>query len=343
MKPEIDIDGSFGEGGGQILRTAISLSLLTGKSFCICNLRAQRQKPGLRPQHLAAVKAAVKISGADATGAETGSRELLFFPKPAQPGNYRIDIGTAGSTGLVFQTLLPALASLEEESRLEIKGGTHNPKSPCFNFIEECFLKTLARTGVDVDAEISRHGFYPRGAGAVSFIIHPRKERKALKLVEPADWQDPKAEIILAGLEMHIAEREKAELVERLGIDPESVAINFLASDTGPGNAALVRVSGAGRTEILSGFGEPGKRAERVAQELAREAKNFIKSRAQLDPYLADQVLIHLALGPGGEFTTNHLSSHFHTNLKIIREFLKVKDEISHQAPDLNLVKIYPG
>jgi len=343
MNPEIEIDGGFGEGGGQIIRTALSLSLITGKSFRIFNLRARRQKPGLRPQHLAAVKAAQKISGSEAAGAEIGSGDLSFFPKPARPGDYRIDIHTAGSSGLVFSTLLPALANLGQTSRLLITGGTHNPKSPCFNFISECFLKIISLLGIEVEPEISRYGFYPKGRGEVSFKIHPwKKQDVVFKMTEPASWQGPEVEIILAGLEMHIAERERAEAAERLKIDPGSVKINFLPSDMGPGNAVLIKYSGAGgRSEIFTGFGEPGKRAERVASEVCRDAKNFVKSGAQLDPYLADQVLIYLAMSAGGEITTNQLTSHFHTNLKIIREFIKVRDEFSHPAPDLSLVKIF--
>jgi RNA 3'-terminal phosphate cyclase (ATP) len=344
MKSDIEIDGSFGEGGGQILRTAISLSLLTGRSFRIFNLRAGRQKPGLRPQHLAAVKAAQKISGSEADGATVGSSELLFFPRPAAPGDYRIDIGTAGSTSLVFQTLLPALLPLDRPSRLSITGGTHNPKSPCFDFIKTCFLPLLSSLGILVEPKISRHGFFPRGQGEVSFTVHPWKHRnKILQMSAPAEWQEPEVKILLAGLEMHIAEREQAEVVERLAINPDRVKIDFLPSDQGPGNTVLINyLNKDGRTEIFTGYGEPGKRAERVASEVCREAKNFSRSKAQLDPYLADQVLLYLATG-GGEFTTNQISSHFRTNLQVIREFGPVKSELVQSAPDLSLVKVCPG
>jgi len=344
VETNIEIDGSFGEGGGQILRTALGLALVTQKSFRIFNLRAGREKPGLRAQHLAAVKAALKVSGSRAEGDELGSREICFFPAPARPGNFRIEIGTAGSTGLVFQTLLPALLHLDRPSQLEIKGGTHNPQSPCFEFLKECFLPMLAEIGVRAEAEIYRHGFYPRGGGEVSFKIAPWKNRApSLRLVEPALWQGPRAEILLAGLEQHIAEREAAELGARLKLDPSQSQTRFLPSDQGPGNAILLRYSCAGRTEFFTGYGEPGKRAERVAQELAREAQNFSRSRAQIDAHLADQLLVYLAMGTGGEFTANSLSSHFHTNLAVIREFLKIDFETKSPAPDLHLVKIAPA
>jgi len=343
-KTEIEIDGSFGEGGGQILRTALSLSLLTGKSFRIYNLRAKREKPGLRPQHLTAVSSAIKISGSEAKGAEIGSRELIFFPAPAKAGNYKIDIGTAGSTGLVFQTLLPALANLDRESKIEIKGGTHNPKSPCFHFLKEVFLPVLSRLGINAEAELFRSGFYPRGGGEARFKIFPWKDRKdILRAVEPVNWEGPRGEILLAGLEAHIAEREQKELCARLGIAQDQIAINFLPSDMGPGNAVLLRYAGDKRAEIVTGYGEPGKRAEKVAAEAAREAKNFARSRAQFDLNLADQVLIYLAMAAGGEFTTNALTSHFHTNLKVIRDFLKVDCETKALAADLSLVQIRPG
>ncbi len=337
---DIEIDGSFGEGGGQILRTALSLSLVTGKSFRIYNLRARREKAGLRPQHLAAVKAALKISGSSAEGDAIGSRELIFQPAPARAGSYRIDIGTAGSTTLVFQTLLPALIGLERESILEITGGTHNPKSPCFDFIQASFLPLLRRLGIEVEAKLLRYGFYPRGGGEVRFRIQPWHKGVPLTLSEPGRWQNPKAEILLAGLEAHIAERERAELTARMGLSAEEVEIKFLPSDQGPGNTILVSLFSEDRREIFSGYGEKGKRAERVAAEVAREAKNFSRSPAQLDPHLADQILIYLALAAGGEFTASELSSHFHTNLKIISEFLKLKAETISREADLSLVKL---
>jgi len=333
------IDGSFGEGGGQILRTALSLSLVTGKSFRLFNLRARREKPGLRPQHLSAVKAALKISGARAEGAEIGSQELIFFPGPVKAGNYRIDIGTAGSTSLVFQTLLPALLNLDAESRLEIKGGTHNPKSPCFDFLNHCFLPLLKIIGIEVESEIYGYGFYPRGGGEVRFKIHPWQKRSALDLTEPVRWSGPKADILLAGLEQHIADREREELIARLNLSTEQVELKFLPSDQGPGNVILLKYLSDRRTEIFTGYGEKGKRAERVAQEVAREAKNFSRSQAQLDPYLADQILLYLAIS-SGSFTTSFLSSHFHTNLQILQLFLNFHSEIKSSAPDLLLVTI---
>jgi RNA 3'-terminal phosphate cyclase (ATP) len=344
LKTEVEIDGSFGEGGGQILRTALSLALLTQKSFRIKNLRAGRKKPGLRPQHLAAVKAALKVSGSRVEGDELGSREICFFPAPARAGNFRIDIGTAGSTGLVFQTLLPALIHLDQPSQLQITGGTHNPQSPCFDFLKECFLPLLAEIGIQVQARILRHGFYPRGGGEVFFSITPFKAH-ALKLqrIEQAFWQEPSAEILLAGLEQHIAEREAKELVARLKLEPSRIQTRFLPSDEGPGNAILLRYISGTRTEIFTGYGEPGKRAERVAGEVAREAGNFCRSRAQIDAHLADQLLLYLAMGTGGEFTTNSLTSHFHTNLAVIRQFLKIEYTTENLAPDLHLVKIAPA
>jgi len=338
--PEIEIDGSFGEGGGQILRTALSLSLLTGKGFRIYNLRAKRAKSGLRAQHLSAVKSAVKISGSKVSGDEIGSKEIIFSPERAKPGRYKIDIGTAGSTALVFQTLLPVLLCLDQESELTLKGGTHNPKSPCFDFLKECFLPLLSQLGIKVEAKLLSYGFYPKGGGEVHFKIYPwKREGKYLQLSEPADWEGPSAEILLANLAGHIAERERAELVKRLGISPERVQFNFLSSEFGPGNVILLRYFNKERSEIFTGYGERGKRAERVAQEVVREAKNFCKSKSQVDHYLSDQLLIYLALSQG-EFTTNFLSSHFHTNLEMIEKFLKIDKQIWSLRSDLYLVRI---
>ena len=338
--PEIEIDGSFGEGGGQILRTALSLSLLTGKSFRIYNIRAKRANPGLRAQHLSAVKSAVGISGSKVSGDEIGSKEIIFSPERARPGKYKIDIGTAGSTALVFQTLVPALLCLDQPSQLELKGGTHNPKSPCFDFLKECFLPLLSRLGIKVQAELLSYGFYPKAGGEAHFKIYPwNRGNETLRLTESLDWQGPSAEILLANLAGHIAERERAELVKRLGISPERIHLNFLSSEYGPGNVILLRYFNNERTEIFTGYGERGKRAERVAQEVAREGKNFSKSKSQIDHYLADQILVYLALSQG-EFTTNFLSSHFHTNLEVIEKFLKIDKQIQSLKPDLYLVRI---
>ncbi len=332
------IDGSFGEGGGQILRTALSLSLLTGKSFRLIKLRANREKPGLRAQHLAAVRAALTISGSQAKGAELGSQELIFDPGLAKPGHYQIEIGTAGSTSLVFQTLLPALLNLERESHLEITGGTHNPKSPCFDFLQSCFIPLLNLIGIEVESEIFRHGFYPKGGGRVKFKIHPWRNKTALDLIEPVRWSGPKADILLAGLPRHIAEREREELMGRLNIVSDRVELKFLPPEQGPGNVILLKYLSPVRAEIFAGYGEKGKAAERVAQEVAREARNFSRSKAQLDPLLADQILLYLSLSSGA-FTTNFLSSHFHTNLQILKLFLNFDSEIKSPAPDLHLVQ----
>ena len=340
---EIEIDGSFGEGGGQILRTALSLSLLTGKSLRIYNLRAKRAKPGLRAQHLCAVDSAVKISQSQVQGAEIGSKEILFFPEPVRAGKYQINIGTAGSTSLVFQTLLPALLFQDQPSELQIIGGTHNPKSPSFDFIKDCFLELLKKLGIKVEAKILRYGFYPRGGGEVIYKIYLwKKSATYLKLTELVEWKNLTGEILLAGLPGHIAERERAELEKRLGLSSEQIKTNFLPSDQGPGNAIILRCFSQERVEVFTGYGEPGKRAERVAGELARMVKNFLKSQAQVDLYLADQILLYLALGKGGEFTTSFLSSHFHTNLKIIQKFLEIEAQIYSLAPDRWLVKIIP-
>ncbi len=339
----IEIDGSFGEGGGQILRTALSLSLIFQKPIKVFNLRAKRANPGLRAQHLCAVKSAINISGSQVQGAEIGSKEIVFYPSQAKAGRYKINIGTAGSTSLVFQTLLPVLLLQNKPSELEIIGGTHNPKSPSFEFIAGCLLPLLKNLGIEVEAKIYRFGFYPKGGGRVWFKIFPWKNRSQyLKLIDRINWKIKNVDILLAGLAGHIADRERAELVKRLKIESEKINLKFLPSDQGPGNAIVLRLSASERTEIFTGYGQPGKRAERVAQELAREVKNFIKSRAQLDSYLADQLLIYLILGKGGEFTTNYLSSHFHTNLAIIKRFIKVYTEVKSFEADLHWVKIIP-
>lgn len=337
----LEIDCSFGEGGGQILRSSLSLSLVCQKSIRLFNIRAKRPKPGLRAQHLVCVLSASEISGSKTKGEERGSKELEFVPGRVQSGNYHFRIGTAGSTLLVFQTLLPALLFCEGFSELKIEGGTHNPKAPPFEFVKESFIPVISRLGIECELDLIRYGFYPQGGGAIKARIKPWVRRGGyLSLREPCDWKFLKGEILLSNLPMDIAEREQNELATRLGIEKEKIKIKFLSGETGPGNAILLYYSSGNRVSVLTGFGEKGKRAERVASELAREAKNFIRSGAGVDPYLADQLVLYLALGAGGEFTTNRISEHLRTNLKVIELFLKVKSEIETIEPDLHLVRV---
>ncbi len=339
----IEIDGSFGEGGGQILRTSLSLSALSGLPFRIFNLRKARQKPGLRAQHLACVRAAKQVCGARCEGDTIGSLELAFEPGQIKPGHYSFNIGTAGSTMLVFQTLLPILAGGDGISDLILTGGTHNPMSPPFDFVKECFRPMVKELGVSFEIELIRPGFYPRGGGEVRARVHLGKnfeKAKPLSMDSEIDWGEPVVEILLANLPMHIAERERDEILKSLRISQDKVEFKFPPGESGPGNVVFIRYQAGSRTEIFTGFGEKGKRAESVARDVCRDAKNFSRSRATLDARLADQALIYLATGPGGKFLTNRITEHLRTNIHVIQKFHNISSEIQSLKPDLFRVSI---
>ncbi|MBO0725661.1 MAG: RNA 3'-phosphate cyclase, partial [Blastocatellia bacterium] len=215
----ISIDGSFGEGGGQILRTALGLSLFTGQPFRIEKIRAGRRNPGLLRQHLTAVKAAAKISQAEAQGAHIGSTQLTFTPGRVAPGRYQFAVGTAGSATLVLQTILPALLisdDQEQQTHLTLEGGTHNPFAPPFDFLVKAFLPLLERMGARIEARLERYGFYPAGGGRFEIAVTPVKKLEPIELNERGKILDRRATALVAHLPHSIAERELGVVHKKL-------------------------------------------------------------------------------------------------------------------------------
>jgi RNA 3'-terminal phosphate cyclase (ATP) len=204
----ITIDGSFGEGGGQILRTALGLSLVTGKPFRIDKIRAGRKKPGLLRQHLTAVNAATEVGHAEVRGAQLGSQELVFSPSEVRGGSYRYAIGTAGSATLVLQTVLPALFTAKEPSSLKLEGGTHNPFAPPFDFLQKAFLPQICRMGPKVEVTLVRPGFYPAGGGCFKVEIQPAEKLSRIDIPERGEVKRRLARALVANLPLHIATRE---------------------------------------------------------------------------------------------------------------------------------------
>lgn len=340
MSETIEIDGSFGEGGGQIVRAALSLSAVTGKKVRVHNIRARRAKPGLARQHLTAARAVAKICGGRLEGADKGSRELTFEPGTIRPGNYSFDIGSAGSAVLVLQTALPALFAAGAPSKISVSGGTHNPMSPPFEHFSECFLPAIALAGYKASARLLRHGFHPKGGGQIEASVEPLENPSPLELTAETDWGGPEPEILIANLPEHVAFRERDELAERLSLGADAIQLRPLPGEEGPGNAVLIRYRAGGRTALVASFGEPRKRAERVAAEGAREAKNFARSRAAADPRLADQLLLPLAQGAGGSFTTSEITEHLRTHAHVIGMFLGAKVSMTSLSADRWLVEV---
>jgi RNA 3'-terminal phosphate cyclase (ATP) len=321
----VELDGSQGEGGGQILRSALTLSMITGRAFRIENIRAKRAKPGLLRQHLTAVNAAAEICGARVEGAEPGSLALSFAPGRIKGGAYRYAIGTAGSCTLVLQTILPALWFADAPSTVVITGGTHNPAAPPADFLLRAWLPLVRRMGVEMDLELVRHGFYPAGGGEMRAEVSPVAALRPLDLAQRGQWLATKATAIVAGVPGQVAKRELAQLGVRLGAIEQE--IRGLAAREGPGNALLVEVSYEAVSEVFTGFGEKGLRSEAVADRVAKDVRQYRDGAASVGEHLADQLVLPIALAGKGRFTTTTLSSHLQTNLEVIGRFLEVEFE----------------
>ncbi len=325
------LDGSYGEGGGQILRTALTLSLLTGKAFHLVNIRAGRPRPGLRPQHLACVKGAARVGQAEVQGAGKGSRELIFRPGRLRGGAYTLDIGTAGATGLLFQTLYLPLARAGG-GRLILRGGTHVPASPCFHYLERVFWPVVCAMGLSGELHLRRYGFYPAGGGEIRADIAPVRGLSGLDLRAPLTDPSPVVlSVITADLPAHIRERQarRAEsLLRARGLSPVLETATVKASSPG----TFVGVVGRGETARAGGFalGARGKPAERVAEEALRPYLEVMDAEAAVDEYLADQVLLPAALASGKTvLRTPRLTRHLLTNAWVIERFLpEVRIEI---------------
>lgn len=328
----LTIDGSMGEGGGQILRSSVALSIITGTPIAIHNIRAKRDKPGLRRQHLTAVLAAAEICGATVEGAHVGSSKLSFAPGKLQPGNYHFDIGTAGSTTLVTQTVLPPLMLADAPSRLLLKGGTHNVHAPPFDYLERVFVPLVNRMGPRVHVQLERYGFFPAGGGRFSVQIDPAPKLSPLSLVERGRTLRREARALVAGLPPTIAERELAVIKSRLDWNDEELVARDLGHDYGPGNIVLLEIESEHVTELFTGFGQRGVPAEAVAAAAADEASEYDAAGVPVGPHLADQLILPLALAGSGSFVTMPLTLHTITNIEVVQMFLPVEARITELA-----------
>jgi RNA 3'-terminal phosphate cyclase (ATP) len=320
----IELDGSQGEGGGQILRTALALSMVTGKPFHLRSVRARRPRPGLQRQHLTAVLAAAQISGAEVQGGQLHSGELTFRPGKVEAGEYHFSVGTAGSTTLVLQTILPPLMLAEGNSQLVLEGGTHNPHAPPVDFLQRAFLPLLCRMGPRVEVLLHAWGFYPAGGGRLSVTIEPAARLQRLDLLSATPPQVVRAVAVVARLPRHIAERELDELRRLLRLPSERCKILVVENSASPGNVLLVECSSADVTEVFAGFGQRGVRAEQVARDVARDVQRYLRAVVPVGPYLADQLLLPMALAGGGAFRTVEPTLHTLTNIEVIQRFLPV-------------------
>jgi RNA 3'-terminal phosphate cyclase (ATP) len=320
----LEIDGSFGEGGGQILRTSLALSLLTGKAFHLRNIRAGRSKPGLQPQHLMSVKAAATVGQAQTQGAARGSTDLVFRPGDVRPGKYRFDIGTAGATGLVLHTLyLPLALRGSEPSELTLIGGTHTETSPCYHFLDVTWRRYMALCGLHIRLRLVRPGFYPRGGGEVEAIIQPCSSLSGLNLRDRGPVQATGFSAV-AGLDPSIARRQARRARTRLADHDISADIREETWDGGPGTVVALTLDTEPVPTLFFSLGARGKPAEKVADEAVSQVFAYLEGGdAVVDLHSADQLVLPLALAEGSsEYRVAEVTQHLTTNIFVIGQFL---------------------
>ena len=345
----IEIDGSYGEGGGQIVRTALGLSCLFRKPFRMSHIRKGRKKPGLMPQHLTSVNAARLISGAAVEGDSPGSTELFFNPGFAKGGTYAFDIGTAGSTSLVLQTLIPALLFTGRKSSVTLTGGTHVPFSPPFHFLSGVFIPLLERIGIRVRLSMETCGFYPRGGGRIQADIFPADNIGHLDLTERGKVRGVIGQSGVGGLPPSIADRQKQAALARISASAHEL-VNMTAIDTvsvrtrGKGTFVCLECRSESSFAGFSALGALGKRAEVVGEEAADELIHYYRSGAALDRHLADQTVLYLALSDHGSvFTTEAITNHLITNLWAIGLFHHYHYTIEGSPDEKGTVRITPA
>ena len=323
------IDGSIGEGGGQILRTSLSLACITGKGLHIENIRAARRNPGLAKQHISCVQAACQICNGNCDGDYPGSKVLDFKPGHVRSGDFYFDIGSAGSACLVLQTVLPPLFLADGPSKVTVTGGTHNPLAPPFDFLNEDFLPAIANAGFHGKCTLARYGFYPAGGGNIICNVQPwqRQSHQIIDLCQPTEKFQLHARIYTSKLPINIAERQR-KLLLKTNLNIQNIEHIEVTDSDGPGNCVMVLLCSSDRTTVFTAYGMRGKPSEEVIEEVANLTEDFLSSGAAVDRFLADQLLIYMAISKAGSYTTNELSEHLLTNAEIIKKFVPVEFHI---------------
>jgi RNA 3'-terminal phosphate cyclase (ATP) len=339
----IEIDGSEGEGGGQILRSALALSILTHRPFKLVNIRANRSKPGLQPQHLMCVRAAATISNAQYKGGSVGSSVLYFEPNTVKAGNYTFSIGTAGATSLVLHTVyLPLALRSDKPSEITITGGTHNIHAPCYHFLETTWGAHMARLGLRVELEMTRPGFYPRGGGEIRAIVHPCSRVNGMALLTCPELTTAGGFSAYAELPESVGRKQARRLSVRLkseGVESHIPVEEWEAAN--PGSVAAVIFRQAPVPALFFGLGERGKPSERVADDALDEAIAFRDAKCPVDPHSADQLLLPLAFSDdASEYRTSEITRHLTTNIETVRKFVDRTIQIEDTESKSGIVRI---
>lgn len=340
----LSIDGSYGEGGGQIVRSAVALSAITGTPIQVRNVRARRAKPGLQPQHLVAVKAAAELCGAELEGAELQSVHFTFEPKhSATSGEYRFDIGTAGSAPLVVQTVLLPLALASGGSEVEVIGGTHNPHAPSSDYLERVYFPVLESTGLRATFSCSKPGFYPRGGGELKLKVQGQTRFSPLRLPAREDSVRIWAHVVSGSLPPHVAERGAARIKERLQYQNLSAALSKREEATnGAGAAVLIHTSGREYAAGFTGLGERGKPIEEVSDEAYKAFIDWYASGTAVDEHLSDQLVLPMCVASEpSTWTTTRCTDHLLSVLWLAKQFLEIEYEVE-ETEQLCTVHLHP-
>lgn len=321
----IVIDGSYGEGGGQVLRTSVSLASVIGEEVCITNIRKRRKSPGLQPQHLSSIEAAALLCGAKVEGLYLGSEEVRFSPMEIRGLCAEIDIGTAGSIALVIQCIMPVAIHAKEETHLKIRGGTDIAWSPCIDYLENVTFKALERMGCKAELKTNSRGYYPKGGGEIELKLRPARPKGYDFLREEKDIEGISHSY---GLAAHVVQRQASSaegILEKEGYHCTITKELTQSGSTGSGINLWSGLKGA------SSLGKKGLRAEKVGELVAREMIENMRSKAALDPHLADQLIPFMGLAESGSFTTSVLTSHAMTNIWVTEQFLDVRFSIKNR------------
>jgi len=328
------------DGGGQILRSSLTLSMITGQPFRLTQIRGARPKPGLARQHLTCVKAAAEVCEAAVDGAEMGSTEIIFHPGKIKSGDYKFAIGTAGSTTLLAQTLLPALWQVQGASTLTLEGGTHNPMAPPMDYLTRVYLPLLKKMGITIEASLERYGFVPAGGGLIHFKIPGGQKTKAIEILERGEELERRIHCINANISPEVAQKMTKALLNQLDWPDNTIFIEAPENADCPGNALAAEVSFTNVTERVTAFGSHGKTSQRVAQEVAKMMQNYLNSEAVVGRNLADQLLLPMALAGKSTIHTSASSNHVKTNIKVIESFLPARFKVEPQLRGCHLISV---
>lgn len=337
----IRIDGSTGEGGGQVLRTALSLSAITGEAISLERIRVRRPRPGLMRQHLTCARAVAAICDGELTGAELQSQSLTLKPGRPHGGEYRFAIGSAGSVVLLAQAILPVLLFADGPSSVLLEGGTHVDKAPSYEFFERTFLPCVRRMGAEVESALEGIGFYPAGGGRMRLSVKPTRTWRQLSLTERGKLQGARVTAVGSGLNQAILDDELRLFQAGLGEDaPAFQSSRSMVMSPGSGNILLASLAYEQIEETFGTCGSYGVSRESVAKRTSDAVRSYLRQAAPVGPHLADQLLLPMALGAGGSFLTGRLTLHTETNLDILARFLDVSVTCRNVEPNLNLMEI---